>query len=232
MVATTFILTRAFAISALFVGAFQYGAEAAPVPAPVSTAAAPRWETLGRRSLIDTVIAFTSGGGRRNGVHRAPDRVAKAAAPPPPEAGPTFAFWSQAPVSFVKRGCRQQGCLDRRAAYDARGETISDDASPQTSRDMPRPEAHRRLSAGTVLSRFLPSSPPPPLDIANANVARSCRQVGCLRDTDGGDAGLSVPSSTANLVGVSSPDVTLSEDVSFAVESSASDGGQQEGPVV
>ncbi|KAL7277732.1 hypothetical protein ACG7TL_008670 [Trametes sanguinea] len=174
MVAPTFILTRAFAISALFVGAFRYGAEAAPVPSePVPTAAAPQWETLGRRSLLDTVLTFTSGGKHQ----RVPPRPADAASPP------TFAFLSQA-VSFVKRSCRQQGCLDKRTVNDT---------LPQLRQleDVPDPEAgEERLPGPLARSPAITfsSPPPPPVDAVNANVARSCRQVGCLRDTDTGGA--------------------------------------------
>ncbi|KAL1938508.1 hypothetical protein VTO73DRAFT_11531 [Trametes versicolor] len=187
----TFILTRAFAISALFVGAFPL-ADAAPVPAP---------------SLLDTVLRFSSY--LKHEQPSAPDLFVQAAPLSKRSCRqqgclkrleaetvaeilenltlltPDTDVDAVTPQPDEKRGCRQAGCM--------RGLALDGFPSIDT------------------FARALPEVPAeiPASDADSSSLARrSCRQQGCLRELEDVAEAITVARETSAPAEESAPDAT------------------------
>ncbi|EIW54393.1 uncharacterized protein TRAVEDRAFT_74474 [Trametes versicolor FP-101664 SS1] len=197
----TFILTRAFAISALFVGAFPL-ADAAPVPAP---------------SLLDTVLRFSSY--LKHEQPSAPGLFAQAAPLSKRSCrqqgclkrleAETFAeilenltlLTPDTDVDAVtrqpdeKRGCRQAGCMRGLALDGFPSIDTFARALPEVAR---APVAELEVPAEIPASDADSSSP----------ARRSCRQQGCLRELEDVAEAITVARETSAPAEESAPDAT------------------------
>ncbi|KAI8978315.1 hypothetical protein BD414DRAFT_538926 [Trametes punicea] len=165
-----FILTRAFAISALFVGGFQ-NAHAAPVPVPgvPALAAVPSPARYpAPRSLIDTVLIFATR------VRHAASATYSAQVASPGSLS-EFVFFPQ-DAHLAKRSGRQQGHLDASSSDAYR--KLAGRADPHMEQEDRGAEELVMEDVTTELATLSPTQ----LSEAPDAHRRSCRQPGCLRD--------------------------------------------------